>query len=98
MSVRIIGLDELGNALKEMGQRIDDYDFILKSLHRSAQQYAHVDTGYMKGSGKQGSDYIEFMAPYSGYEADRGGSHDFGQRAVDTWNPQAYLDYIVEPF
>jgi len=35
---------------------------------------------------------------YAGYEADRGGTHDFAQRAINAFPVKEYFDEIVEPF
>lgn len=97
MAVKIIGLDELERDLSMVIRNIKDLKFITTPLIRLEKKYAHVDTGYMRANIYHRSFGTEATAPYSGVEADRGGSHDFGQRAINAFDFEKYADHIMEP-
>lgn len=98
MAVKIIGAEKLHEALWAMIRRIEDYSLITKQLARYMAIYAHVDTGYMKSTIYYKRNIAGASAPYAGFEADRGGEHDFAQKAIDAFRVDAYLGEIVEPF
>lgn len=99
MAVKIIGLDGLQDALNEMLKRFDDLEeFVHRPLAEGMRKHAHVDTGRMRSSVYSKHDHSGADAPYAGYEADRGGSHDFGQAAIDDFDARKFLEHIVEPF
>jgi hypothetical protein len=97
-SVRIIGADELHRALVEMIQRTGDKSLITSRLETDMRHFAHIITGYMKSTIYHNRMIAGADAYYAGYEADRGGSHDYAQRAINAFPVDKYHDKIVEPF
>ena len=96
--VRIIGGDELHKALVEMLKRTGEVPLITKRLETDMRKYAHIITGYMKSTVYHTNFLAGADAFYAGYEADRGGAHDFAQRAINAFPVDEYFDEIVEPF
>jgi len=96
--VVIIGEAELHSALTEMLQRMGDLTLITNPLEGGMRKYAHVITGYMKSSIFHNRMIAGADATYAGFEADRGGEHDFAQKAIFAFPAGKYLDEIVEPF
>ena len=97
MPVRIIGLDKLERDLAQVVENIGDLKLITEPLIRLQKKYAHVDTGYMRRNIYHKAYGTEATAPYAGYEGDRGGSHDFAQRAINSFDFGKYADQIMEP-
>lgn len=98
MAVRVIGLKELIGALDGMVEVIEDEKLVPEMLVHNMESFAHRRTGYLASTIYHKSNVAGASAPYAGYEADRGGSHDYAQRAIDAFNAGAYLDKIVRPF
>ena len=96
--VRIIGGDELHKALVEMLKRTGEVPLITKRLETDMRKYAHIITGYMKSTVYHTNFIAGADAFYAGFEADRGGSHDYAQRAINAFPVDEYFDEIVEPF
>jgi len=96
--VRVIGGDELHKALVEMLKRTGEVPLITKRLEVDMRKYAHIITGYMKSTVYHTNFIAGADAFYAGYEADRGGSHDYAQRAINAFPVKEYFDEIVEPF
>ena len=97
-TARIIGARELHAVLIDILQNIGDLTFVTKRLAKDMTKFAHVDTGYMKGTIYHTFDIAGADAPYAGFEADRGGSHDFAQRAINAFPVDEYFNEIVRPF
>ena len=97
-AVRIIGQRRLHKALVEMIQRTGDKSLITKRLEIDMRKYAHIITGYMKSTVYHTNFIAGADAFYAGYEADRGGTHDYAQRAINAFPVDEYFDEIVEPF
>lgn len=99
MAVRILGAAEVHRALVAVQSQIGEIRRIIpKMLDPDLHKYAHVITGYMKSTiyqkyGQAGAD-----AYYAGFEADRGGEHDFAQQAIDDFDWEELFDKIVEPY
>ena len=98
MAVRIVGYDELHRALVEITQNIGNKSLISSRLHSQMRIYAHVDTGYMRSTIYHTNMDAGADAYYAGFEADRGGDHDFAQLAIDNFPIEEYLDELVAPF
>ena len=96
--VRVIGGDELHKALVEMIQRTGNKSLITERLDVDMRKYAHIITGFMKSTIYHNRMIAGADAFYAGYEADRGGSHDYAQRAINAFPVEEYFDEIVEPF
>lgn len=96
--VRIIGADELHKDLVEMIQRMGDKSLITSRLEVDMRKFAHIITGYMKSTIYHNRMIAGADAYYAGFEADRGGSHDYAQRAINAFPVDRYHDEIVEPF
>lgn len=96
--VRVIGADELHAALVEMIQRLGDKSLITSKLDADMRKFAHIITGFMKSTIYHNRMIAGADAYYAGYEADRGGSHDYAQRAINAFPVDKYHDEIVEPF
>ena len=96
--VRIIGGDALHKALVEMLSRTGRVPLITKRLETDMRKYAHIITGYMKSTVYHTNFLAGADAGYAGFEADRGGDHDFAQRAINAFPVEEYFDEIVEPF
>ena len=96
--VRVIGGDELHKDLVEMLKRTGKVPLITKRLETDMRKYAHIITGYMKSTVYHTNFIAGADAYYAGFEADRGGDHDFAQRAINAFPDEEYFDEIVEPF
>jgi hypothetical protein len=81
-----------------MLQNMNDLELITKPLASGMRKHAHVDTGYMRSSVYHKRDHAGADADYAGFEADRGGSHDFAVRAIEGFDIDEYLAHIVKPF
>jgi hypothetical protein len=95
---RVIGADELHKALVEMIKRTGDKSLITSRLEMDMRHFAHIITGYMKSTIYHNRMIAGADAYYAGFEADRGGSHDYAQRAINAFPVDKYFDEIVEPF
>jgi len=101
----VIGLPELNKALAEIAERLEDKRTITRLLSEDMIKFAHVITGYLKGSIYYGKEVAGASAHYAGFEADRGDrlaggktGHDYAQRAIDVFPMDKWADSIVEPF
>ena len=98
MIIRVIGLKELQEALAKIKANIDNVEIITRPLADLMRDYVHVDTGYLQSTIFYSGNVAGASAPYAGYEADRGGDHDYAELAVEAFDIEAYADYVVEPF
>lgn len=98
MRIKIIGVMRLHAALVEMTSRIGDLSIVTEQLDEGMNKYAHVITGFMKSTIYHTFNIAGADAYYAGREADRGGSHDYAQRAIDVFDPSDYLDKITRAF
>jgi hypothetical protein len=98
VAAKIIGAKELQRALGEILQNVNDSSLIFERLAVDMSKYAHVVTGYLKSTIYSKDNVVGATAPYAGFEADRGGDHDFAQRAIDAFPMEKYSDEIVRPF
>lgn len=98
MGVKVIGADEIAVALKAISFNLDDLKLITTPLMRLMKTYAHVDTGYMRKNIYHRNYGLEAIAPYAGYEEERGGSHAFGTRAIEDFDVDKWANSIVKPF
>ena len=96
--VKVIGGDELHKALVEMLSRTGRISLITERLETDMRKYAHIITGYMKSTVYSTNFIAGADAYYAGFEADRGGDHDYAQRAINAFPVDEYFDEIVEPF
>lgn len=96
--VRVIGADELHKALVEMIRRTRDMTQVTQRLETDMRKYAHIITGYMKSTIYHTNFIAGADAFYAGYEADRGGDHDYAQRAINAFPVDKHMDWIVDPF
>jgi hypothetical protein len=98
VGVKISGADEVMAGLQRMLSVINDPEAGSSILAAKMALYAHVITGYMKSTIYYKGNEAGATASYSGYEAARGGSHDFPQLAIDSFDEELYLDRIVGVF
>lgn len=96
--VKIIGAGRLHAALVEMVSRINDKSLITERLDVGMRKYAHIITGHMKSTIYHNRMVAGADANYAGFEADRGRTHDYAQRAINAFPTDEYFDEIVEPF
>lgn len=82
MKIDVLGALAWTNALEKIIERIQPAIFA-KKLADLMQRYVHVKTGYLRSTIYYYGDKAGATAPYAGYEAERGGSHDFVSRAID---------------
>ncbi len=98
MAVKIIGAKELHAALVGLIKNVGNKKLITKRLEVDMRKFAHVDTGYMKSTIYHTFNIAGADAYYAGFEADRRGSHDFAQRAINAFPVEEYFNEIVRPF
>lgn len=98
MGARIIGAERLHAGLVEMIRRIGDLSIVTEQLDKDMNKFAHVITGYMKSTIYHKRNIAGADAYYAGSEADKGGEHDYAQRAIDAFNSGDYLDEITGAF
>jgi hypothetical protein len=96
--VKVIGAEAIHHALVKVSQNIGDLKEITQQLDQDMHKFAHVDTGFMKSTVYHKRNVAGADAYYAGYEADRGGSHDYAQRAIDAFPWDKHFDWIVKPF
>lgn len=97
--VYIIGADELSADFERMARIIkDEPELITGQLDESMSRFAHVITGYLLGSIYHRGLVAGADAPYAGYEADKGGDHDFAEQAIEDFDLERYADEVVAPF
>ena len=98
MTVKVIGAKRLQRALTEVLQNIGDVSLVTSRLAIDMTKYAHILTGYMKSTIYHKDNIAGAKADYAGYEADRGGEHDYAQRAIDAFPVEDYFDELIRPF
>lgn len=98
MAAKIIGAKRLHRALVGVGQNIGDMSLVTSRLDADMTKLAHVDTGYMKSTIYHKDNIAGAEAYYAGFEADRGGTHDYAQRAINAFPVEDYIDELVRPF
>lgn len=98
MTIRIIGLDEIQEALAKIKANLDNLEIITRPLADLMRQYVHVDSGDLQASIDFQGAIAYAETDYAGFEADRGGSHDYATLAIESFDMEAYADEIVEPF
>src|SRR3990172_153091 len=97
--VHVVGAAELGADLEKMRRLIEeDPELITGQLDESMSKFVHIVTGYLKSTIYHKGLIAGADAPYAGYEADRGGDHDFAQQAIDDFDMDRYADRVTEPF
>lgn len=98
MGVKVTGVDEIHEALVEVVRRLHDKTLITSRLETGMRRHVHVITGYLKSTIYHDRMVAGADADYAGDEADKGGSHDYGQRAINAFPVEEYFDEIVEAF
>lgn len=98
MPAKVIGAKKLHRALVDLQSNIGNRRLVTKRLDAGMNKYAHVITGYMKSTIYYTNLIAGADASYAGFEADRGGDHDFAQLAIDNFPVEDYFDEIVRPF
>jgi hypothetical protein len=97
-NLRIIGARELAGDIEQMRDLIPQQEPNTKQLAALMTKYVHVKTGFLRSTIYHKHNIAGATAPYAGYEADRGGEHDFAARAIKAFNLDSYADRITEPF
>lgn len=98
MADKVIGLTPLIADLQTMHKLQQDPKLITRPLARAMTSCVHVDSGYLRSTIYYQNNVAGARAPYAGTEEERGGSHAYATRAIDSFNEGKYLDIIVEPF
>lgn len=98
MSVKVIGADEIVSAFNEILENLNDGELVTTALASSMSDYVHVQSGYLKSTIYYSDWEAGATAPYAGFEADRGGSHAFDEKAIQSFDFERYADKIVEAF
>ena len=96
--VKVIGGKKLHRALVEMLGLVGDTKLVTKQLEVDMRRFAHIITGFMKSTTYHTFNIAGADAFYAGYEADRGGRHDYAQRAINAFPIEKYFDKIVSPW
>ena len=96
--VKVIGGDELHRALVKMLALVGNKKLVTKQLEVDMRRFAHIITGFMKSTTYHTFNIAGADAFYAGFEADRGGSHDYAQRAINAFPVEKYFDKLVKPF
>ena len=96
--VKVIGGDELHRALVKMLALVGNKKLVTKQLEVDMRRFAHIITGFMKSTTYHTFNIAGADAFYAGYEADRGGTHDYAQRAINAFPVEKYFDKLVKPF
>ena len=96
--VQVIGADGLHRALVEMLGLVGDTKLVTKQLEVDMRRFAHIITGFMKSTTYHTFNIAGADAFYAGFEADRGGSHDYAQRAINAFPVERYFDILVKPW
>lgn len=81
-----------------MADRVENKKYITDSLAEGMRKVVHIDTGYLKSTIYSDTNMAGAKARYAGFEEERGGSHSFATKAIDGFDVEAYIDYLVEPF
>jgi hypothetical protein len=96
--VKVIGADGLHKALVQMLALVGNKSIVTKQLDTDMRRFAHVITGFMESTIFHDRNIAGADAFYAGYEADRGGSHDYAQRAINAFPVEKYFNKLVKPF
>ena len=96
--VKVIGADGLHRALVEMLALVGNKSLVTKQLDTDMRRFAHVITGFMESTIFHNRNIAGADAFYAGFEADRGGSHDYAQRAINAFPTEKYFDKLVKPW
>ena len=96
--VKVIGADGLHKALVQMLALVGNKSLVTKQLDKDMRRFAHIITGFMESTIFHDRNIAGADAFYAGYEADRGGSHDYAQRAINAFPVEKYFDKLVKPF
>lgn len=96
--VIVIGANELADDFEKVRRLIEDEpELITRQLDDSMRTFVHVQSGYLKSTIYHKRLEAGASAGYAGYEADRGGAHDFAERAIDDFDIEQYADQVTEP-
>jgi hypothetical protein len=95
---RVLGLSRLLKGLDNVSEDLEDVSIITKELASSMRKNVHVATGYLRTTIYHKNNVAGAKAPYAGFEARRGGSHDFAQAAIDAFALSKYANYVVKRF
>lgn len=98
MTVKIIGLSEIQEALAQIKANIEAVEIVTRSLADLMRDYAHIDTGYLQSTIDYSGNVAFAETDYAGTEADRGGDHDYAQGAIDNFDMEGFADEVTEPF
>lgn len=98
VQITLKGKDGLMAALKRILKRIPDKHLLTKELADNMREVVHVRTGYLKSTIYNNADTAGAGARYAGFEARRGGNHDFANLAVERTTGKRYFDYIVDGY
>ena len=96
--VKVIGGEDLHRALVKMLALVGNKSLVTKQLDTDMRRFAHVITGFMESTIFHDRNIAGADAFYAGFEADRGGSHDYAQRAINAFPVKKYFDKIVSPW
>lgn len=96
--VIVIGANELAADFEKVRRLIEDEpELITRQLADSMRKFVHVQTGYLKSTIYHKGLVAGADAGYAGYEADRGGAHDYAERAIEDFDLDRYADKVTEP-
>lgn len=99
MAARIIGLDELMAEFAELAELLKKGpEFATAQLDEGMTRVVHVRTGYLKSTIYHKDNVAGADAPYAGYEADRGGAHDFAEAAIEDFDIERWADEVWKVF
>lgn len=97
IQITITGIEEVKLLCDELHQRLGDLGahvaFLVAEYMRDV---VPVATGYLKSTIHSEGPYAIADAPYAGYVADMGGSHDFPVLAENLLSEETIADWLME--
>jgi len=86
------GVEYWTGRLTQLQERITTA-FFIKIVADLVRIYVHIITGFLQSSVKDTyEDMVVVEALYASYEMERGGSHDFVELALNTFDPQREME------
>lgn len=91
MEIKVLNLALTLEFLQKLKNAISP-DIFARKLAELMEKVVHIRTGQLRQSIYFYGDTAGARAPYAFYEANRGGEHDFVQRAINALNLNATLE------
>jgi hypothetical protein len=97
LDVQVTGVPEVNQVFDEIAHNIGNVPSRLADqMTTYMREEVHVQSGYLHSTIHSDGPYAMANAPYAGFEADRGGAHDFPALAEEKITDDTVADYVME--